>query len=120
MLRRKIALVDNDLIHAKEFEIQLSRCGYRVEIYYDIEKFGSAVDGLQPDIIIIDSSFLQNEAENVSDELGQILSCRHIPVIVLSPLSKPVLANSTCKIECFLTKPFNLLETIGTIEACLD
>ena len=111
-----VLIYDDDIEILKVCKVILESQNYRVEVVSTCENILNDIDGMKPDIILMDLWIPEIGGENAIRIMRQNPQTSHIPVILFSAndeiekISKRINANG------FLKKPFDILMLRQTIK----
>ena len=111
-----VLIYDDDIEILKVCKVILESQNYRVEVVSTCENILNDIDGMKPDIILMDLWIPEIGGENAIRIMHQNPQTSHIPVILFSAndeiekISKRINANG------FLKKPFDILMLRQTIK----
>ena len=111
-----VLIYDDDIEILKVCKVILESQNYRVEVVSTCENILNDIDGMKPDIILMDLWIPEIGGENAIRIMHQNPRTSHIPVILFSAndeiekISKRINANG------FLKKPFDILMLRQTIK----
>lgn len=122
--RKKILIVDDELINLEFFDLMLSKLGFVVEKAEDGEEALEVIKKWDPDLIMLDnimpkmSGWEVTKLLKTSPEYGK---WRDIPIIMFSAMDdvKDKIEGFDLGIDDYITKPFNFSEVIARMMAVL-
>ena len=115
-MQQCVLIYDDDIEILKVCKVILESQNYRVEVVSTCENILNDIDGMKPDIILMDLWIPEIGGENAIRIMRQNPQTSHIPVILFSAndeiekISKRINANG------FLKKPFDILMLRQTIK----
>jgi DNA-binding response OmpR family regulator len=119
--RKKILVIDDEMISLEFFEVMLSKLGFVVEKAENGEEGFAMVKKFAPDLIIMDNIMPKMSGWELTKILKADPKYREIPIIMLSALDdvKDKVEGFELGIEDYITKPFNFSEVLARIRAVL-
>ncbi|MDR1308210.1 MAG: response regulator [Treponema sp.] len=119
--RRKILIIDDEVINLEFFEVMLSKLGFVVEKAEDGEEGLAMVKKFFPDLIILDNIMPKMSGWELTRILKSDPKYQEIPIIMLSALDdvKDKVEGFELGVEDYITKPFNFSEVLARIRAVL-
>ncbi|MDR1143437.1 MAG: response regulator [Spirochaetaceae bacterium] len=119
--RRKILVIDDEIINLEFFEVMLSKLGFVVEKAEDGEEGLVMVKKFFPDLIILDNIMPKMSGWELTKILKADPKYQEIPIIMLSALDdvKDKVEGFELGVEDYITKPFNFSEVLARIRAVL-
>jgi DNA-binding response OmpR family regulator len=119
--RKKILVIDDEIISLEFFEVMLSKLGFVVEKAENGEDGLAMVKKFQPDLIIMDNIMPAMSGWELTKILKADSRYREIPIIMLSALDdvKDKVEGFELGIDDYITKPFNFSEVLARIRAVL-
>jgi DNA-binding response OmpR family regulator len=119
--RKKILVIDDEIINLEFFELMLSKLGFVVEKAEDGEEGLAMVKKFFPDLIILDNIMPKMSGWELTRILKSDPKYREIPIIMLSALDdvKDKVEGFELGVEDYITKPFNFSEVLARIRAVL-
>jgi len=119
--RKKILVIDDEMISLEFFEVMLSKLGFVVEKAENGEDGFAMVKKFFPDLIIMDNIMPKMSGWELTKILKTDPKYREIPIIMLSALDdvKDKVEGFELGIDDYITKPFNFSEVLARIRAVL-
>ncbi|MDR3335245.1 MAG: response regulator [Treponema sp.] len=119
--RKKILMVDDDLINLEFFEVMLTKLGFIVEKANDGVEALERVKRFYPDLIMLDTVIPRMSGWELTKYLKQEPQFRQIPIIMFSALDdvKDKVEGFEMGVDDYITKPFNFSEVLARIRAVL-
>ena len=119
--RKKILVIDDDMISLEFFEVMLSKLGFVVEKADNGEDGFALVKKFSPDLIILDNIMPKMSGWELTKILKADPAFHQIPIIMLSALDdvKDKVEGFELGIDDYITKPFNFTEVLARIRAVL-
>ena len=119
--RKKILVIDDEMISLEFFEVMLSKLGFVVEKAENGEEGFAMVKKFAPDLIIMDNIMPKMSGWELTKILKADPKYREIPIIMLSALDdvKDKVEGFELGIDDYITKPFNFSEVLARIRAVL-
>ncbi|MCL1928917.1 MAG: response regulator [Treponema sp.] len=119
--RKKILVIDDEMISLEFFEVMLSKLGFVVEKAENGEDGFAMVKKFFPDLIIMDNIMPKMSGWELTRILKADPKYREIPIIMLSALDdvKDKVEGFELGIDDYITKPFNFSEVLARIRAVL-
>ena len=119
--RKKILVIDDEMISLEFFEVMLSKLGFVVEKADNGEEGFAMVKKFFPDLIIMDNIMPKMSGWELTKVLKADPKYREIPIIMLSALDdvKDKVEGFELGIDDYITKPFNFSEVLARIRAVL-
>jgi two-component system alkaline phosphatase synthesis response regulator PhoP len=116
---QRIMLVDDDATIVETLEFNLQRQGFAISVFRNGQQALSGVDGVGPDLIILDWML----PDMVGPEICKILRSRsvEVPILMLTGRSTPndVAEGLTAGADDYLAKPFSTVELLARVQALL-
>lgn len=84
---KKVLIIEDDPWFAQSLQLPLKAAGYESEIASNVFAAMEAVDGFEPDVILIDLLLAGSTAFNLMHELQSHSELANIPLIVCSNLA---------------------------------
>jgi CheY-like chemotaxis protein len=113
--RKRILLVDEDPTLLTVLALILQGEGYLTHTVGDARILEPLLR-FRPDLILLNVSLAQVDGRLLSRHLKHQDRTRHIPIVLMGPPSKTVLALAKSGADDFLQKPFDLETLLSTIE----
>ncbi|MDR2184406.1 MAG: response regulator [Treponema sp.] len=119
--RKKILIVDNEVINLEFFEVMLSKLGFVVEKAMDGVEALEQVKKFHPDLIMLDNIIPKMSGWEITKTLKGDPLYREIPIIMFSALDdvKDKVEGLELGVDDYITKPFNFSEVLARIRAVL-
>ena len=119
--RKKILVIDDEMISLEFFEVMLSKLGFVVEKAENGEEGFAIIKKFFPDLIIMDNIMPKMSGWELTKILKADPKFREIPIIMLSALDdvKDKVEGFELGIDDYITKPFNFSEVLARIRAVL-
>ena len=119
--RKKILVIDDEVINLEFFEVMLTKLGFVVEKAEDGEEGFAVVKRFFPDLIIMDNIMPKMSGWELTKLLKSDPVYREIPIVMLSALDdvKDKVEGFELGIDDYITKPFNFSEVLARIRAVL-
>jgi DNA-binding response OmpR family regulator len=119
--RKKILVIDDEMINLEFFEVMLSKLGFVVEKAMNGEDGLNMVKKFSPDLIIMDNIMPRMSGWELTKILKNDPKYQEIPIIMLSALDdvKDKVEGFELGIDDYITKPFNFSEVLARIRAVL-
>jgi DNA-binding response OmpR family regulator len=119
--RKKILIVDNEIINLEFFEVMLSKLGFVVEKAMDGVEALEKVKKFYPDLIMLDNIIPKMSGWEITKTLKKDPLYREIPIIMFSALDdvKDKVEGFELGVDDYITKPFNFSEVLARIRAVL-
>jgi DNA-binding response OmpR family regulator len=119
--RKKILIIDDEIINLEFFEVTLSKLGFVVEKAENGEEGLIMVKKFFPDLIILDNIMPKISGWELTKILKGDPKFREIPIIMLSALDdvKDKVEGFELGVDDYITKPFNFSEVLARIRAVL-
>ena len=115
--KRRILLVDDDVLLSQTLQTGLEVCGYEVRSTNEPARVLQVVSTFQPDLIVLDVAMPGKDGGEVAQELGDQTDANKIPIIFLtSLLTKEDAARSKEQEETILSKPISVAKLAKCIE----
>ena len=111
-----ILFADNDISYLEKLVEKLKIAGFSVSTAADIDAAIQLVETFEPDIILIDVSFIHNAQENRLEQFKILISSERTSIIVTTINEDMVLKNlSLPGINDLIVKPFGFKELLAHI-----
>ncbi|MDR2210177.1 MAG: response regulator [Spirochaetaceae bacterium] len=119
--RKKILVIDDEVINLEFFEVMLSKLGFVVEKAGNGEEGLAMVKKFFPDLIILDNIMPKMSGWELTKLLKADPKYKEIPIIMLSALDdvKDKVEGFEMGVDDYITKPFNFSEVLARIRAVL-
>ena len=119
--RKKILVVDDEIINLEFFQVMLSKLGFTVEDANDGLEAFEKVKKFYPDLILLDNVMPRMSGWELTKKLKEDSKYRNIPIIMFSALDdvKDKVAGFELGIDDYITKPFNFSEVLARIKTVL-
>jgi CheY-like chemotaxis protein len=119
--RKKILVIDDEIINLEFFAVTLSKLGFVVEKAEDGEEGLAMVKKFFPDLILLDNIMPKISGWELTKILKGDPDFREIPIIMLSALDdvKDKVEGFELGVDDYITKPFNFSEVLARIRAVL-
>jgi DNA-binding response OmpR family regulator len=119
--RKKILIIDDEIINLEFFDVMLSKLGFAVEKAEDGLEGFEKVKKFFPDLILLDNIMPQMSGWELTKTLKADPKYREIPIIMLSALDdvKDKVEGFEMGVDDYITKPFNFSEVLARIRAVL-
>jgi CheY-like chemotaxis protein len=120
-IRKKILIVDDEIINLEFFEVMLSKLGFIVEKAVDGMEALEKVKKFHPDLIMLDNIMPKMSGWEITKTLKGDPLYREIPIIMFSALDdvKDKVEGFELGVDDYITKPFNFSEVLARIRAVL-
>jgi len=117
-MARKILVCDDERTIVRLVEVNLQQQGYEVLTAYSGAECLEKVAADNPDLIVLDVMMPEMTGFEVLEKLKGDEATQHIPVVMLTAKSQDqdVLRGWQSGVECYLTKPFNMMELVAFIK----
>jgi two-component system alkaline phosphatase synthesis response regulator PhoP len=117
----KILIVDDEVHLARILQFTLEHVGYRVITAHDGKEAIDMVRNERPDLVVLDLMLPIIDGYKVCNILKNDKESAQTPIIILSArdLSQEQI-DEPINADCFMEKPFNTDNLIGTISDLLD
>jgi DNA-binding response OmpR family regulator len=118
---RKVLVVDDDRVIQQLLEVNLELEGFEVATASDGEQALKRVKEFKPDLVILDIMMPRLDGTEVARRLRDDKATAALPVIFLSAKAQDidVRRGYDLGVAAYLTKPFDPLELIDTVERVL-
>ncbi len=119
MMKKRVLVIDDDPAILAMIEEVLS---YE---QYDVKALNTSLGALKdirefkPDIVLVDYLIDHINGGDICTSIKSDPALKNIPVIIISAHPKVFHSVGTYYSDAFISKPFDLSELIGTIEACI-
>jgi DNA-binding response OmpR family regulator len=119
MMKKRVLVIDDDPAILAMIEEVLS---YE---QYDVKASSTSLGALKdirefkPDIVLVDYLIDHINGGDICTSIKSDPALKNIPVIIISAHPKVFHSVGTYNSDAFISKPFDLSELIGTIEACI-
>jgi len=115
-MKKKILIIDDDPAILEALKLCLEDLKYEVKTLEKVVNFDNFLNGLSPDLIILDYLLSGVDGKQIAQYLKSNKETRRIPIIMFSahPFAKKELKGTG--IEDFITKPFELEDLLGKIK----
>jgi DNA-binding response OmpR family regulator len=119
--KKRILLVDDEIINLDFFEVMLSKLGFIVEKAEDGVEALEKVKRFLPDLILLDNIMPKMTGWELTKILKKDPKFREIPIIMFSALDdvKDKVEAFELGVDDYITKPFNFSEVLARIRAVL-
>lgn len=111
-----VLIYDDDIEILKVCKVILESQNYRVEVVSTCENILNDIDGMKPDIILMDLWIPEIGGENAIRIMHQNPQTSHIPVILFSANDEIEKISKRIKANGFLKKPFDIVMLRQTIK----
>ena len=111
-----VLIYDDDIEILKVCKVILESQNYRVEVVSTCENILNDIDGMKPDIILMDLWIPEIGGENAIRIMHQNPRTSHIPVILFSANDEIEKISKRIKANGFLKKPFDIVMLRQTIK----
>ncbi len=120
-MKKKILVVDDELIIVKLLTNRLTANGYDVVAAYDGEEALEAVRQEEPDLILLDISLPKMNGDEVCESLKKDAAYSSIPIIILTASSQKEKAEQlrAAGADGYIIKPFKPEELLSDIRRLL-
>lgn len=115
--RLKILVIDDEVSILDTMGIVLEVEGHEVLLHESPPTVEQIID-MNPDIIFLDLLLKGTNGKTVCNGLKANDKTKHIPIIMLSAYTKPLLVEAvqTCNADGYLTKPFDVDVLYATVK----
>jgi len=113
-MKKTIFIVDDNRAIREVIQIVLEENGYTV-ISNDGSEFPN-IEMVKPDLVLLDISLSGIDGRDIAKEIKSTDSTRHIPIILMSALTKVESKAKKAGADDFLAKPFNIDHLLNKIE----
>lgn len=115
---KKILVVDDEAHIVRLLQVNLERAGYTIVTARDGVEALQKVADEKPDLITLDILMSPMDGWEVIKRLKTNVDTRHIPIIVISCLSKDedVFRGWESGVDVYLTKPMNPIEVLSYVK----
>ncbi|MDR2471124.1 MAG: response regulator [Treponema sp.] len=119
--RKKILVVDDEVINLEFFDVMLSKLGFEVERAEDGEEGLAKAKKWHPDLVIMDNVMPKMSGWELTRILKEDERLKTVPIIMLSALDdvKDKVEGFELGVEDYITKPYNFTEVLARIRAVL-
>ena len=115
--KRRILLVDDDILLSLALKTGLEVCGYEVRSVSAPARVLEVVRAFKPDLIVLDVAMPGKDGGEVAQELGEQKDVGKIPIIFLTSLvTREEAASAEKREETILAKPVSILE----LQKCIN
>ncbi|GAC1381348.1 MAG: hypothetical protein NVSMB45_06040 [Ginsengibacter sp.] len=115
----KILVLDDDPDISSVITIILIKQGYACDYITDFNLLEKRIMNYMPDLLILDVSLGGADGRAISQKLKKNIEMNHIQIILLSANVDALNENIPFKADAFITKPFESIELIKTVERVL-
>src|SRR5260221_6532386 len=116
---KSILVVDDEVAIADVLAAILSDAGYDVILASNGKHALARLDTVTPHLIMTDCMMPVLGGNGLSARLKADLKFRHIPVIVMTSIPEPTVAQQTKDYAGFLRKPFRIRDVLKIVEALI-
>ncbi|SDD70099.1 response regulator [Pedobacter soli] len=117
-MKRKILVVDDDLLLLGSLGLLLSEEGYIVDLIDKSALVRDSIDVFKPDLIIMDILLDDGDGREICDSIKNSNLTTEIPIILLTALSHQKISEFDCQADAIIGKPYNahiLLQTAADL-----
>lgn len=117
-MKKKILVVDDDLLLLGSLELLLSDEGYKVKLVDKSSLIRESIDVFNPDLIIMDILLDDGDGREICDCIKNSNHTAEIPIILLTALSHQKISEFDCQADAIIGKPCNytiLLQTASDL-----
>ncbi|MGM9478009.1 response regulator [Pedobacter sp. GSP4] len=117
-MKKKILVVDDDLLLLISLELLLSDEGYSVKLVNKSSLIKESIITFSPDLIIMDIWLDEADGREICDEIKKSPLTSQIPIILLTALSHQKISEFDCQADAIIGKPCNhniLLQTTSDL-----
>ncbi len=114
-MNKKILIVDDDIDILEVVQIILEDHGYIVSALSKGEKVDELVKSFNPDLILLDIWLSGIDGQDIAKRLKSNDSTKHIPIVMVSAVSKSDKIAEKAGVEDFLAKPFDMHDLIRVV-----
>ena len=121
-MKKKILIIDDEASITKLLKFALERSGrYEVSAENDGKKALSTTRSISPDIILLDVNMPEISGGEISSELQEDASLKHIPIVFLTGMLSQEESQAGLKISGrpALAKPIDLEKLVECVEKLL-
>jgi len=119
MMKKRVLVIDDDPAILAMIEEVLSYEQYDVKASSTSLGALNDVKEFMPDIVLVDYLIDHINGGDICSSIKSDPVLKNIPVIIISAYPKVFHSVGTYNSDAFISKPFDLSELIGTIEACI-
>jgi DNA-binding response OmpR family regulator len=113
-MEETIYIVEDDFDIGELVYYLLHSLGKKAHILNTIAAFNHQMDNLMPDLIILDARLPDGNGLTLCNQLKNNPDTQHIPIIMMSA-NETMLADSTCKADGAVQKPFRIADFESSI-----
>lgn len=113
----KILIVDDDLDMLTLVEHLLQKKGYKVTCLSSGKYVLDTMNVLEPDLVILDVNLGLADGRQLCEQIKNIETYQHLPVILYSAEQLNNLSPGNCKANAFIQKPFSPSAFLKQVEA---
>ena len=117
-MKKQVVIIEDDEAISDILSIMLTNHGYVVSSLPAVEYFTN-LDGLNPDLFLIDKNLPGMDGISICRELKADPSTRNIPVIIISASAGFVQTATAAGADDWIEKPFSRKELISKIDRCI-
>jgi len=120
MERKKVLVVDDNLLLSKTIDICLSRRGHDVRVFCNGTDAVKYLFEEKPDSIVMDTKLPDCDGWFIARLLGELEWGKNIPLIVTSVLEPEGGRVAEAKLYAYIQKPFDMGLLLQTVERSLS
>ncbi len=113
-MKEIVYIVEDDFDIGELVQYLLTDLGKEARVMRSVTAFNEQMDVEKPQLIVLDIRLPDGNGISVCNQLKNDPATKHIPVLMMSA-NESMLANSVCKADGILRKPFR----ISDFESCI-
>ena len=106
--KKRVLVLDNDDDILEILEIALTNDGFDVTCINKADNVFQLIDGLKPDIIVIDYLLSGINGCEIGRQIKEKPVIANLPVLLMSAYDRALISRSNCRCDDFIAKPFDL------------
>ena len=119
IMKKRVLVIDDDPAVLAMIEEVLSYEQYNVKALNTSLGALKDIREFKPDIVLVDYLIDHINGGDICSSIKSDPALKNIPVIIISAYPKVFHSVGPYNSDAFISKPFDLSELIGTIEACI-
>ena len=114
-MQKRILVLDDNKNVLEAMREALTYSDYEVKTVEHISNIFDLIDDFHPDLLLLDYLLWETTGAEICHQIKSNAETANLPVVIISPypcINEPVVTRNC---DAVLSKPFNLVELLGTV-----